>query len=231
MKALTIKEINEKKPPESRLTVIQFTETKKDKSRWRKMVKAKCICGIEKIYPLADITSGHSLSCGCFGKEQRIKSVKKYSFNIPGLYSSYSSMMRRCYDKNYNPYKYYGAKGVIVCEEWKNNYEAFLQWSLKNGWQKGLHLDKDKNGDGFLYSPNTCEWMTNHENSKYKSKNPAIMVEYKGKNMTLGEVCEIEKIKTNLVYGRIKMRGLTLEQALKLGNKKYTSWQIKKLLK
>ena len=52
-------------------------------------------------------------------------------------------MMSRCYNPNAKDYKWYGAVGVTVADCWKGNPEAFVKWSLENGWAKNLHIDKD----------------------------------------------------------------------------------------
>jgi len=230
MRKLSIEDINNRKPKNSRLTAIEFSQTLRTEIRTYRKVISLCSCGKKTITSVTDVATGHTLSCGCFGHERRMKGVKKYSKNIPSIYGSYASMMTRCYNKESRGYKYYGAKGVRVCDEWLNSYESFLQWSLKNGWKKGYHLDKDKLGDGKLYSPETCEWMTNTENSKYKRRFAALMFEYNGEMRTLGEICKIENLNESLAYGRVRTLGLSIDDAIKLGNKKYKTHEIKKLL-
>ncbi len=80
------------------------------------------------------------------------------------IYNSWHNMCHRCYYPKHESYKNYGAKGVVVCEEWKTNYHSFLDWSLANGWKPGLQLDKDIKGTGYLYSPETCLWVTRQQN-------------------------------------------------------------------
>ena len=47
------------------------------------------------------------------------------------LYSIYKNMKNRCYNKNGQDYNYYGGKGVIICDEWMNDYMNFKNWALK----------------------------------------------------------------------------------------------------
>lgn len=93
------------------------------------------------------------------------------------LYDAWRNMKRRCYLKTTKFYKNYGGRGISVCEEWRNDYLAFLNWSLNNGWRKGLQLDRiDNSGD---YSPDNCRWVTQQENLLNTRHNHNVT--YKGK--------------------------------------------------
>lgn len=86
------------------------------------------------------------------------------------LYSIWTDMKNRCYNKNNQAFKNYGDKGVTVCDEWKNDYLSFKEWSLDNGYKNTLEIDKDilcHKLDIFpkIYSPKTCLWVTKSENS------------------------------------------------------------------
>jgi len=77
------------------------------------------------------------------------------------LYSIWKSMKARCYSKNWKPYKYYGERGIKVCPEWLNSFDAFRDWSIKNGYSENLELDRvDVNGN---YEPGNCRWVSHHE--------------------------------------------------------------------
>lgn len=176
---LTIDEINQKikLTPLSRLTAIEFSERKFFKhGHTQKTCLCKCICGKYSIVTVANITSGHTLSCGC----NRLGKLKprKYSVHNPIIYSCWSCMISRCYDKTNTSYNDYGGRGVIVCERWKNNYQYFLDWALLNGWEKGLQLDKDIKGNGLLYSAETCTFVTAKVNAN--NRKSCIMSEVNG---------------------------------------------------
>lgn len=87
----------------------------------------------------------------------------------------FSSMKQRCYNKNEKSYRWYGAKGIKVCNEWIENPLSFEEWSLNNGYKDNLTIDRineDKD-----YSPDNCRWITHNENAKYKSTTSVINVD------------------------------------------------------
>ena len=62
---------------------------------------------------------------------------------------------------NHIHYQNYGNRGITVCEEWQNNFQAFYDWAMSNGYSDELTLDRKDNDKG--YSPENCRWATWHE--------------------------------------------------------------------
>lgn len=138
-------------------------------SSQRRKVVGECECGIIKIFWLTHLLGGKTKSCGCLLKTHPNK--KTHGLTNHKLYSVWSDMKNRCYNKNFRQYKNYGGRGVRVCRKWKNNFMSFYNWAIQNGWRPGLQLDKDiiplKLGTANnLYSPNTCCFVTQSENIK-----------------------------------------------------------------
>lgn len=85
------------------------------------------------------------------------------------LYHTWMDMKSRCYDKNVEAYRFYGARGIKICHEWRNNFMAFYNWALANGYQEHLTIDRiDSGGD---YSPENCQWLTRSDNAKRQHRN------------------------------------------------------------
>lgn len=96
------------------------------------------------------------------------------------------SMIYRYYNENNRVYKYYGGKGVIICDEWLQSFDNFYNWALLNGYKEGLSIDRiDVNGS---YSPENCRWATMKEQARNRTN--TVLVEYNGKKMTLREWSE-----------------------------------------
>ena len=83
------------------------------------------------------------------------------------LYRIIKSAQARCDYPAAKDYKWYGARGITVCNEWRNDPSAFFDWALANGWKVGLELDRRDN-DG-NYSPENCRFITHQENCRNKS--------------------------------------------------------------
>ena len=122
-----------------------------------------CDCGNEKDINLWNFVRGvHFVSCGCMkGKRYWIK----YDSSHP-LYEVWTGIKMRCYNVNNCGYKNYGGRGITMCDEWKNDFKAFVDWAIENGWRKGLFIDKDIKGDSKIYSPETCSIVTRAENNR-----------------------------------------------------------------
>jgi len=71
------------------------------------------------------------------------------------LYGVRSRILSKCYNKNITNYKYFGAKGIGVCDEWRNSFTSFEKWALDNGYTKNSFIKLiDKNKD---FSPDNCK--------------------------------------------------------------------------
>lgn len=81
------------------------------------------------------------------------------------LKRKFYSIKNRCYNKNDKSYKWYGMIGIVMCEEWKNDFKAFEKWALENGYEKGLEIDRKDNS--ISYCPENCHFI-------HQSKNKAI---------------------------------------------------------
>lgn len=118
-------------------------------------------------------------------------------------------MIYRCYNDNHRSYKDYGGKGIIVCKEWKDDFEIFRNWAIKNGYKENLSIDRidsDKN-----YYPENCRWATNIQQANNTSRNLVFTVD--GCTDTLANLCRKYDIPYSLAHSRV-----------------YRNWDIKKAL-
>lgn len=142
----------------NRLTIISESFPKFNNGRNRSYVTAQCECGSVKDYLLTELRGGRILSCGCTRKANLIKSATTHGLRWHSLYTVWYNMKRRCYDPSVPQFKDWGGRGIKVCDDWLNNFKAFYDWALLNGWRKRLVLDRENN-DG-NYEPSNCRFVT-----------------------------------------------------------------------
>lgn len=77
-------------------------------------------------------------------------------------------MIKRCYNEDSIMFSNYGARGIAVCDEWsgKCGFFEFYKWSMENGYNENLTIDRINNNLG--YFPNNCRWVTMKEQGANK---------------------------------------------------------------
>ena len=122
----------------------------------------QCVCGNKFETCMSSIKSGNTKSCGCHQKRASSEVNTKHGNSHHPLYRVWIDMRGRCYNKNIKQYKNYGGRGVAICDEWSNNFKMFYDWAIKNGWERGLQIDRiDNDGN---YKPLNCRFITQIEN-------------------------------------------------------------------
>jgi hypothetical protein len=188
-----------------RLTVISvFGKTKSFNTIWL----CKCDCGKEVTVINTNLTRGNSKSCGCVNIEKICERNTTHGMTGTPLYKVWVSMRNRCNTKSCSTYKYYGGRGIKICNEWQE-FNNFYNWALKNGFKEELTLDR-KNNNG-NYEPSNCRWVTQLMQSNNKRNNRYLTIN--GMTASLADICRLYNAKYKLVWKRLKA-GWTLEKAL-----------------
>lgn len=115
-------------------------------------------------------------------------------------------MKARCYSQKSYGYKWYGAKGIKICDEWLNDFESFCLWSINNDYKIGLSIDRIDSKRG--YFPENCRFITRSENSRNAFKDNSTF------NIKAGEKNLKAKLKVEDV--------INIRQELKQGIKSIT---------
>jgi hypothetical protein len=148
------------------LRCIYPTETSRQKAHYA--IYECPYCGKHFKAQTRSVKDGKTKSCGCLKKT----TLLTHGLSKHRLYDVWIAMRRRCYDKKFISYKYYGGQGITVCDEWRNDFMAFYNWSMANGYEKVLQIDRiDSYGN---YCPDNCRWITqtqNNQNKKLKVNN------------------------------------------------------------
>ena len=190
----------------TRLTVLYQTEDAVRSGKHYARYMVQCDCGSSPFAVDAADIGRHTFSCGCLAKEVQTKRCKEmgtkniiHNDSQSRLYIIWANMKARCYNPNSDRYNVYGARGIKVCDEWKNSYAAFQKWALDNGYDDKLTIDRiDVDGN---YEPLNCKWSTTLEQANNKTDN--VFVEYNGETHTISEWSRITGIKYSTLYNKL----------------------------
>lgn len=186
------------------LTVLKFShiDPKNKGSYWL----CRCDCGTEKVLSGHNLRAGLVTDCGCTWRSR----VTTHNSTRTRLYKAWANMKARCYNPNNNRYHRYGGRGITVCDEWKNDFEAFQQWALSNGYRDDLTIERINNNKG--YSPKNCRWATHKEQGNNKSTNTIIT--YMGETHTLAEWAEKLGIDYHTLLSRYHYKKWSIKDTL-----------------
>ena len=192
-----------------KLIVIERVENnKKGNAQWL----CKCDCGNKKIVTGINLRRKHVQSCGCLRLEKISGSnccLYKHGKTNSRLYTTWHNMKERCLNKKNSRYKYYGARGIKICDEWKNDFMNFYNWAISNGYKDNLTIDRiNVNGN---YEPLNCRWITIKQQCNNRRNNHLIT--YNGKTQTMMEWAEFYNINYDILRFRLK-KGWSIEKAL-----------------
>ena len=187
------------------LTALKYVGSNKDK---KAMWECKCDCGNTYVTTGKSLRLNLTTSCGCMKIQRAIQLGKKnktHGKTKTRLYNIWHGMKKRCRTESDTNFKYYGGKGISVCDEWVNSFESFEDWSIKNGYSENLTLDRI-NPEG-NYEPDNCRWADWVTQGNNRSNNVFIMFE--GEEMTKAEAARKIGISSQLLQYRYD-RGIPL---------------------
>ena len=140
-----------------------------DSLNGKRRLIVKCQCG--KDFPiLLDSLSkkNPTQSCGCLTSSVLKAQKTKHGMCDSEMYKRWCGMKTRCYDTKDKGYERYGGRGILICDDWVNDFEAFNSWSINNGGHDGKRLQIDRIDNDKGYSPDNCRYVTNAVNARNK---------------------------------------------------------------
>lgn len=172
--------------------------------------RCRCECGNETEVALGNLTSGLTISCGCRGSRKTLGDRRRthgLSTTHVREYTAWKNMRTRCYSKKSPEYKNYGARGIDVCERWRNNCAAFFE--DMGLCPDGMTLDRIDNNKG--YAPENCHWVSPKDNCRNMRR--TLMLTFNGETKPLKLWAEELRMCYETLKNRLD-RGWSTEQTL-----------------
>ena len=164
-----------------KLTVIERAPNNR---RGQAMWICKCDCG-ENSQPIigTSLRSGKTHSCGCLNIKHHKRGTR--------LYKVWRDMKYRCYNPSAHLYERYGGRGIAVCDEWRNDFQAFYDWAMSNGYKEDAKRGEctiDRIYNNGNYEPSNCRWVSHKE--QQDNKENTIKVFIGGVEKTLHQISD-----------------------------------------
>lgn len=177
-----------------RWLVIERSPNRKKAVMWL----CRCDCGTEKVVHGTSLKSGVSTMCRkCSDHSHK---PRFHGLTHHPLYRVWQRIKSSTTNPNHQDYEWYGGKGVRVCEEWFNDFTKFYEWSIANGYQPGLTIDRiEVNGN---YEPSNCRWVPFKAQTLNRTDNTYLT--HDGITRTIKEWSQITGIKPSTLYARAR---------------------------
>ena len=155
----------------------------------------QCDCGNSVTVIGSKLGSGHTKSCGCLRFSEMSKGCSKER-----IYRTWKGMHQRCYNQKHDKYKWYGGKGVRVCNNW-HDFTTFRNWALANGYTDKLTIDRINPDIG--YRPDNCRWVDMKTQANNKTNNHII--EFNGTAYTVTQLADKVGFHPYTIFNRLKL--------------------------
>jgi hypothetical protein len=181
-----------------RLRVIGQAPKRTSETEWI----CQCECGATTIAAGSALRSGRTRSCGCLLHESKQTATLKHGAKAGGRqsreYNAWNHAKRRCFTPSTSSFRYYGGRGITMCERWANDFAAFL--ADMGECPDGHSLDRINN-DG-NYEPGNCRWATRLDQNNNRRKN--VRYEFEGERRTIGQIARMASVNYASLFIRLR---------------------------
>lgn len=189
--------------------LVALRKGAKKENRSTSYWECACDCGNVVSIRIDHLRSGKIQSCGCILKETLVDRNTTHGMAGSPEYKIWRYMLKRCYNKRCVEYKKYGAKGITVCDEWKESFEAFYRDMGPR--PSSIHSIDRRDGTKGYYKDN-CRWATPTEQANNISTN--VYYEYDGERKTLANWCREFDVSYKGMHNLLRRDGMEFEDAL-----------------
>lgn len=188
-----------------KLTIVERIASRREGNKYiRARLLCKCECGNEVSRREDAISTSKVPSCGCVKAEAIGNAKRKHGLSHSPEHNTWLGIRNRCNNPKVKAYEYYGGRGIRVCDEWNNSFEAFYRDMGAKPTSKHSIDRLDNNGH---YCKENCKWVTVKEQANNKSYN--VPIEYNGEIANVTQWCERYNQRYMAVYKALR-RGVTI---------------------
>jgi hypothetical protein len=190
-----------------RLTIVSEDAPKRYPSGKKRAFTCKCDCGTLVPVLLSDLRSAHTTSCGC--RQREVVAQLKWSHGKCSSreHTSWSGMIQRCHNPDNPSYGRYGARGIVVCDRWRNSFADFL--ADMGDCPPGCTIER-VNNEG-PYSPGNCVWAS--PTAQNRNKRSTLRLTLNGVTRAASEWAVVLNMRPSTLYSRL-YRGWSVQEAL-----------------
>lgn len=185
----------------NRLTVVRRAQNIGKSVAWLCL----CDCGKNTTIEAGSLKRGNTKSCGCLNREPHGRGRLRHGHSMRAggkkttkEYNTWQGMLARCTNPSSEYFNDYGGRGIYVCDKWLT-FENFL---ADMGPAPTEKHSIDRRDNGGPYTPDNCQWVTKTEQARNKRNN--VVLECRGKRLTVAEWSEVSGVNPKLIYWRLK---------------------------
>lgn len=189
----------------SRLTVVSFAGVKNKVRTWH----CFCTCGGKSVVDTASLRKGNTRSCGCLKKESDVAKRRNttHGYSRTRIYNTWASMKQRCEDPGKTNYKWYGGRGIKVCDRWQSFSNFIMDMGERPDDQQIDRINPDGN-----YSPDNCRWVSSKENAS--NRRSTIIITVDGINRSLKQWCQEKSLNYHTAITRLNRDGWSIQEVI-----------------